>query len=831
MKNSIELKQAVRSLRRAPLFLVATTLTLALGIGAATSVFAIVDAVLLRPLPYPNADRLVAPYHTLTGIGISFAAQSRGTYFHYARTVHSLQSIAAYRLSSVNLADATSTAEPERAHASQVTANLLSTLGISPALGRGFTAGEDMPNGDRVALVSDGLWRRRFGADPHILDRTLRVDGNLYRIVGVMPPSFHFPDADTELWLPLQLDPAAPDAEGFNIGAVARLTPGATLESAERELNVQLERLPEAYPNIYPGMPTRGVLEQAKARAAIRTLRDNVVGAFAGVLWVVAGTALLLLVVTCANVVNLLLVRTEGRTREIAVRSALGASRRRLLLHFASEGGLLAVAGGVVGLGLAFVLTSLLLRAGPTNFPRLEEIHIGGSSIAFAAIVVAITALTCTFLPALQFRGIRVGSMLREGGRAGTAGRDRHRAQRTLIVVQVALALLVLAGSGLLARTVWRLRQVQPGFDPSNTLAFTITLPKAEFPTLTSVSQFYKEAIDRLRALPGVEDAGATTKLPLVGGAPLGAVYVEEFPVSGHTLPAVFPFPTVSAGYFHAMHIALLSGRLFAENMPSSSPPEVVVSRAFAEHYWHDATGRRALGKRVRVSESATAPWSTIVGVVESVRDTSLGAPPIGQLYLPLRLVNPGTPDSLAPSTSRVMSLVLRTQGDPAALTSAARNAIRKLDPAIPIYDVTSMTDVLSRATTRTRFALLALGVAALITLVLAAIGLYGVIAYVVSLRTRELGVRLALGAPPGDVLALVLRDGLGLALIGMLGGLAAFLVVGRFLRGLLVGITPSDPVTIVVVTLAILVVATVASWVPARRASRIDPLEALRAE
>ena len=827
----MELSLSLRSLRRSPLFLAATTLTLALGIGAATAVFGVVDAVLLRPMPFPNADRLVVPSHALPGLGIPWAGQSRGTYFHYRRTARSLQSLAGYRSDPVNLADAGGTGEAERAHAAQITANLLPTLGVAPARGRNFAAAEDMPNGDKVVIIGDGLWRRRFGGDEQVLDRTLRIDGATYRIIGVMPPSFHFPEPATELWLPLRLDPAAPEAEGFYIAAVARLAPRATVAGAERDLNVQLARLPESYPNIYPGLTTSSLLAQSKAHALVKTLRDAVVGEFATVLWIIGATAVLLLVVTCANVVNLLLVRAEGRAREIAIRSALGASRGRLLAHFAAEGGVLAVAGGAIGLGIALIMTRLLVRAGGATFPRWQEIGVGAASIGFAVIVAALTAATCTLIPALQFRPGRIGRMLREGGRTGTGGRERHRAQRTLIVVQVALALLVLAGSGLLARTVWQLRNVQPGFDPTGTLAFRVSLPQTQFPRLAAVSQFYEQLVQRLRALPGVVDAGITFKLPLVGGETLSPVYVERFPVTGGALPAVFPAPLATPGYFRAMRIALVAGRMYAEQSRADAPQEVVVSRAFAEHYWHDPTGQRALGERLRISTSETAPWQTIVGVVESVRDTSLGSAPVAELYSPLRLPAAGTPDSLAPYTPRVMSVVVRSAGDPLALTSAVRRAIRELDPSVPIYDVQSMTGVLDRATARTRFALLALGVAAGITLLLGAIGLYGVIAYVVSLRTRELGVRIALGAQPAGVLVLVLRDGLGLALIGIVAGLAAFVALGRFLRGLLVGVTTTDPATLAGVTLIVLIVAALASWLPARRASRIDPLEALRAE
>jgi putative ABC transport system permease protein len=831
MPESLELKRALRSLRRSPLFLATTTLTLALGIGAATAIFGVVNAVLLRPLPYPEADRLVVPYHTLQGLGIPFAGQSRGTFFQYQRTVRSFQSIAGYRPNSVNLEETATGGEAERLDAASITANLLSTLGVSPERGRGFSAAEDQPNGDRVALISDGLWRRRFGADPAILDRTIRVNGSSYRVVGVMPPSFRFPAPSTELWLALQLDAASPNAEGFNIAAVARLATGATIAGAGREINVQLVRLPEAYPNIYPGMSTAAVLAQAKARAEVRSLRDQIVGDFARVLWVIAATVVLVLIVTCANVGNLLLVRAEGRTREIAVRSALGATRRRLLAHFLAEGTLLAGAGGVIGFGVAVALTRLLLRAGPANFPRREEIGINGASFAFAFVITAFVAVACSLLPAMRHRSVGIGAMLREGGRAGI-GRERHRAQRTLIVVQVALALLVLAGSGLLARTVWQLQQVRPGFDPSHTLAFTVSLPRTQFPELWSVTQYYREVERRLRALPGVDEAGIASKLPLVGGSPLAAVYVERFPVTGNTLPPVFAFPIATPGYFRAMRIPLLAGRLFSGEYPPDAPSEVVVSRAFAEQYWHDPTGQTALGQRLKVSTSERAPWSTIVGVVESVRDTALAGPPVGEVYFPLTELASGKPDSLSPFPySRVMNVVLRTSGDPLAIAAAARREMRAVNADIPIYDLQPMTAVLDRATARTRFALLALGVAAAITLVLGAVGLYGVIAYVVSLRTHELGLRIALGARPLTVLALVLQDGLSLAIVGVMAGLTAFIAVGRFLRGLLVGVTPTDPWTLAAASILVLLVAALASWIPARHASRIDPLEALRTD
>ena len=824
---SAPFRQLVRSLLDTPLFAGATVLTLGLGIGASAAAFTVVNAVLLRPLPYAEPDRLVVLRHSLLGIGIPDAGQSLGTFYHYRHNSRTLASIAAYTTLSVNLADVDGATEAERVNTADISPNLLPTLGVSPARGRGFVATDERPH-TRVALISDELWRTRFGADPRVLDRETRIDGELYRIIGVMPPGFQYPERTTALWLPLQLDSLTPHAGSFRLGGIARLAPGATPQTAQAELDRLLPSLPESYPDIYPEMATAPLLRQSKAAAVVRPMRDVVVGSFARALWVVAATVALLLVVTCANVANLLLVRAQGRAHEHAVRAALGASRGRLLGRFFGEAGLLAAAGAALGVGFAVLATSLLVRYGPSDFPRLSSIHIDLLTIAFTIGVAAFVALACAALPALRFEAVDVSALLREGGRSATGGRARHRAQRVLIVVQVALAVVLLAGSGLLARTVQRLSEVQPGFDPSGTLAFTVSLPQVQYPHAADVNRFYAEALTKLSGLPGVSAAGIVSKLPLVGGEPLGPVQVEHVPVPANTLPPVFPFPVASGGYFGAMHIALLAGRLFTDASDPNSASEAIVSRAFAERYWHDPSGRAAIGQRVKIVSNR---WSTIVGVVESVRDTSLEAAPIAQLYLPLTVPSAAVPDSLAPVAPRMASIVLRTPGDPSALGAAVRRVLRGMDPTVAVYDLEPLTNVLARATARTRFVLMVLAAAAAITLVLGAIGLYGVIAYVVTLRTRELGLRLALGATPRRVLALVLRQGMVLALTGVIAGLAVFAELARFLRGFLFGVGPADPLTLSVVAAALLVIAGVASVVPAVRASRINPLTALSAE
>ncbi len=802
-------------------------LTLGLGIGATSAAFSVIDAVLLRPLPYAQSDRLVVLRHSLLGIGIPDAGLSLGTFYHYRHNTHTLASVTAYSPLSLNLADVSGTTDAEREQAADVSANFFTTLGVAPARGRGFVGSDERP-GTHVALISDDLWRRRYGADEHILNREVRINSELYRIIGVMPPDFHSPIATTSLWRPLQLDSLTPHAGSFNLGGFARLAPGATPATAQAELNRLLPRLPESFPDLFPSLPTAQLLAQSKAQAVVRPMLDAVVGEFKGALWVVGATVMLLLLVTFANVSNLLLVRAQGRAHELAVRSALGATRGRLVARFFGEAAVLASTGAVIGIAIAFGATALLVRYGPANFPRLSAVHLDLATVAFTVFVAAVATLACGAFPAIRFESSALSAFLREGGRSATGGRARHRAQRTLIVVQVALAVVLLAGSGLVARTVQRLSAVQPGFDPSETLSFTISLPRTQYAHAGDVGRFYDDMLKRLAALPGVTDAGIASQLPLSGPQPLVPIYVEHAPPAPNTLPPVYSFRMASAGYFRALHIALVAGRLFVDPSDPTDADNVIVSRAFVEQYWHDPTGRAAIGQRVRVVSNK---WSTIVGVVESVRDTSLQAAPVGQAYTPLSVVSSQVPDSLAPLTPSVASIVLRTSGDPSALGASVRRVMRSMDASVPVYSLEPLSNVLDRATARTRFVLMILAAAAAITLVLGAIGLYGVIAYVVTLRTRELGLRLALGAQPSGVLGLVLRDGVTLSVIGVVVGLAAFASVARFLSGFLFGVSAADPLTLSVVAVTLLAVAGVASALPAWRASRIDPLEALRAE
>lgn len=820
------LRQTLRSLLRAPLFTGGAVLTLALGIGAAAATFSILDGVLLRPLPYLDASRLVVLRHSLNGLGIPDAGQSLGTYYFYRHTSRTLASVAGWRAAAVNLADAEGRADAERVDGASVSINLFSTLGVAPERGRVFATADERDSAHVVVIAHD-LWARRFGGNPAVVGSDVRVDGVRYTIIGVMPDGFHYPYATTSIWRPLLLDSITPHAGGFNIGGLARLAPGATATSAQAELNRLLPRLPSAYPDVYPVYPMPQFLEQSKLAAVVRPMREAAVAGYARPLWIVFGTVGLLVLAAVTNVGTLMLVRAQGRVHEFAVRTALGSSRRRLAGRWFAESALLTGAACALGLGVAAVLTSLFVHYGPSDFPYLRFVHFDLRTVVFAVALAIGVAVVCGALPALRFGTVSARELLGAGGRTASMGRGQQRAQRALTVVQVALAVVLLGGAALLARSVKRIAAVAPGFDPNGVLAFTISLPAGQYRTDGDVARFYTQALAAIQTLPGVTDAGITSKLPLVGGETLGGIYVEGVPVKANAVPPVFPTPVVNAGYFRAMRIGLIGGRLFRDPGDAEGAHDVVVSRAFAERYW--SSPAQAIGHRVRME--TLGPWQTIVGVVQSVRDTSLTAAPVAEVYLPLRVVMPGAPDTLAAPTPRVATVVVRASGVPSALANGVRRAIHALDASVPVYGLQPLDAIVSQTTARTRFVLLALVAAALITVLLGMVGLYGVIAYSVTFRRREMGVRLALGAKPTTLLAVVLRDGVLLAVAGLALGLVAYAGAARVLRVLLFEASPADPLTVGGLVVLSLIVAVAASFAPAWRAARTDPVEALRGE
>jgi predicted permease len=825
---SLPLRYAWRSLRRAPAFTVAASLTLALGVGATTAIFSVVNAVLLRPLPYSESERLVGMWHALPGIHMPQAEQSTGTYVTYRKLTTSFEEMGAYRTESVSLTDAAGGSQPERLRVAMLSPTLLPVLRVSPLRGRNFTTAEGLPNATSVVIVSNELWRRRFGADPSLVGRTIQLDGRAREVIGIMPAGFHFPDMKVQAFLPMSLDPAATFAGGFDFNAIARLRRGISRTTAEADVQRAMTRVPELYPNLAPGLTTVGVIENTKMRVVLRPLRDDVIGAFGQVLWIVAATAGLVLLVACTNVANLLLVRAEARQKELTVRAALGASRRRVLGHFVGEGLVLAMIGGALGVALAAIGVGLLVRYGPAELPRLAEVSVDGTALVFALIVTLAATLLATLVPAMRQGQLNLGTMLREGGRSGTAGRSRQQTRGVLVAAQVALALVLLSSSGLLARSVMRLQAVRPGFDATNVLTLRLDLPSATYRTPADMARFYEQLTARLSALPGVRSVGVTSKLPLQQeGSNLNPVWREDRPLPPNALPPLATFVRANGGYFQTMGIPLIAGRTFTSMTESQSPFEVIISRRVAGEEWGDSTGTSVLGRRLKMLNGALY---TVVGVVETVRDTSLAAAPTSQVYFPVAVAADTGADHDITSLG-TLSVVIRAAGDPDVLAPVVRREIFASDPMLPIFNLRAMGDVLARSFARISFTLLVLAVAAGVALLLGAIGLYGVIAYVVSLRTKEIGVRIALGARPGEVGRLVARQGVALALAGVAVGLVAFVLLARALRVFLFEVTPTDPVTLIGVSTLLIVVAAGASWIPARRAARIDPVEAMRAE
>ena len=822
--TSLEIRHALRSLARSPAFTIAAVLTLVIGVGAVASIFAVVDGVLLRPLPFGHPERLVAAWHDLPPLQLFHEPQTPSTYFAYQRLAHTIDSFGVYDEGEVNLAEPGGVADPEHMMMAMVSATLIPTLEISPIVGRAFTDADDRPGAPLVMLIGEDMWRSRFGGDRKVIGRRLDLDGVRHEIVGVMPASFRIPRAETRLWIPLQLDSVSPPPSAYGYFGIARLKPGVSVADAERDFASVLLRLPELYPKFVPGISTKEMIAQMHPTPVLVPLRAEITGAIARTLWMVAAAAALILLVACANVANLTLVKADARQREIAVRSALGAGRARLLLVFFTESAVVTAIASALGLAVAAVAVRLLVTAGPAGVPRLAEVHIDATAVVFTMVVAAFVVVACSALPAARIGLNRGGLSLREGSRGGTAGRTQHRMRGVLVAAQIASALVVLAGSGLLLRTFERLTSVRPGFDAGHISTAWISLPETRYKSDTSVVRFYAGLTDRLAALPGVTTVGLASRVPLEShGINENPLYPDDDASYATKLPPLQLFTAVNADYFKAMRIPLLAGTTFRD-MRVQRFDETIISRSSAIAFWKDSTGVSAIGKRFR--PLPTGRLYTVIGVVGDIRDTALAAPPSQVVYFPETFEANGRPKR----TQRTMALVVRTAGA-ASIDGAIRQAVHDLDPTLPVFDMHPMSGVLAAATAQLTFVIAVLSAAAAVTVILGAVGLYGMLAYVVTLRARELGIRIALGATPGSVSAAMTRYGIGLAGAGVAIGLGIFTLVARFLRTMLFGVTPGDPFALAAAVVLLMVVSVAASWVPARRAARIDPATTLRTD
>ncbi len=817
----IALRYALKSLRRTPVFTITAILTLVLGIGSVAAMFAIVHGVLLAPLPYGNPNQLVAVSTALRSPALQRTLQPQGMFFTYTRFARRLSDIGFYRVGSGNVAGDGGPNDAERVTATWITASTIPALQVAAALGRPFTTEEDTPHGPNVVILSDAIWRTRFNASRDVVGKTLTINSVPRTIVGVMPADFEFPTRETAVWLPARLDPNGAVAGDLTYSAVARLAPGVTADQAQRELASLLPRLAESFPRLESGITTAAWIDQAKPAPVVVQLRDEMTGGIARTLWILAAAAGLVLLVACANVANLMLIRADSRQLELAVRQALGASRLRILTHFLGESIVIAAVAAVIALAGSWAAVRAVVAFGPANIPRLSELGVGRATMGFTLAVSVLVAIVCSVIPAFRARRASLSISLRDGGRNDTAGKARQRLRGVIASLQMAVALVVLAGSALLLRTFHRLYEERPGFDAANVTTFRMQLAYANYGEDSSAVNFFARLTASVATIPGVRAAGVTTLVPLGGGETIQ----RSFRVGDDAQTVSLPAYTIDDGYLAAMSIPLIAGHGFARTAVQRDG-DVIVSRHTAMTLWNDPTGQAALGRRL--DKAPTGPTFTVIGVAGDVRDRDLATPPSETVYLPIALPIDA---ALEPQPPRNMALVVKTSVAPASIIAPVRRIMRELDPTVPTYNDQSMDEVVLASTARLSFTLALMSAAAVITLLLGAIGLYGVMAYMVALRTREFGLRVALGADPQRLARTVARRGLVLIAAGVAGGLVLFAITARFLQAFLYGVSASDPLTIVGATLALVATASLANWLPARRAAQVDPAEALRAE
>ena len=803
-----ELRYGLRRLKLSPAFTAVVVLTLALGIGANTAIFSVVNAVLLRPLPYREPDRLVTIEHFYPSLNALQAPVSVAGFVDYRDKLTSFDGMAVESGWGANL---TGQGDPERIQGSRVTGQFFSTLGVTAARGRTIVPGEDVAGKEQVVVLSDALWHRLFAGDPSAIGKSLQLNGRSYDIIGIMPPGFRdFFGRTAELWVPLTFTPQQLAGGRTNewLSLTTRLKPGVSIVTAQTELTVFAEQLKKQYPDQYPPDWT----------LRVTSFNEKATGRIRPALLMLLGAVGFVLLIACANVANLLLARGAARQKEVAIRTALGASRWHLVRQLLTESMLLAVIGGALGLFLAWVSVRTLSASSLANLVA-EGITIDGTVLAFTLGLSVITGLMFGVVPAVQISMSRFHDTLKEGGRSVSADRGSHAVRRTLVIAEVALALMLLVGAGLLIKSFTRILGVSPGFDAKNVLTMGIALPAARYPSDTARIAFWDQALPRIAAIPGVRAVGATTTMPFSGGWSTGSFNVEGYtPKPGEQNPWG-DIRTATPGFAEALRIPLRKGRFFTDQDRQGSPPVVVVDEEMVRRYWPDTD---PIGKRIYFDPPTGQPteYITVVGVVGHAKQESLDAEDRVQMYFPHRQNTPG-----------FMSVVIRTDVPPETIIPAVRQAVQAVDKDQPLSQVKTMEELLAQSVGQRRLSMLLIGVFAAVALALASIGIYGVMSYSVAQRAHELGIRMALGAARGNVLQLVVRQGMTLVLIGLAIGIAGAFALTRFLESQLFNVDPTDPATFTIVAILLATVAFVATMVPAMRATRVDPLVALRQE
>jgi putative ABC transport system permease protein len=824
----LDVSYGLRTLRHNPVFTVVGLLTIAIGIGANAAVFSVVNSVLLKPLNYPKAEELVSLHQTAPGAaGLADFENglllSASMYFTYAEQNRTFQSLGVWVMGTANV---TGLAEPEQVRVVFVSDGVLQALGTPPEVGRWLSATDQIPGGPPRVVLSYGYWQRRFGGDPKVIGRNILVDSGAKEIVGVMPKGFQFVDADFDLVCPLAFDRGKVILAGFGYHGIARLKPGATIAEANADITRMVPIWMDSWSN-GPGSNPH-IYEQWKITPLIRPLKQEVIGNVAELLWVVMGTIGLVMMIACANVANLMLVRVEARQQELAVRAALGAGWARIVRGLLVESVMLGLIGGVIGAGLAYAGVRLLVAGGPANLPRLSEISMDGRTLAFTLLLSVLSGLLFGLIPALKYARPRTASALRSAGRTISVSPERHRTRNLLVVGQVAMALVLLVCAGLMIRTFAALRTVEPGFTDAQRLqVMRISIPGSLIAEPERVARTQNAILDKLAAIPGVKSAAFVSEMPMEGfDSSWDEIFAEDKAYADNTIAPLRLYKYASPGFLQTAGTRLVAGREMTWNEIYGRQPVAMVSENLAGEMWGASSS--AIGKHLR--ETPTQPWHEVIGVVQDVRENGVQEKAPEIVYWPPLMKNPFAPGP--DSVQQTVTFVMRSdRAGTESFLKEVRAAVWSVNGNLPLASVRTMQEVYGKSLARTSFTLVMLGIAGAMALTLGIIGIYGVISYTVSQRQREIGIRLALGAQGGDVLQMVLRQGAKLALLGVAIGMCAALGLTQLMRNLLFGVSAYDPLTFAAVAMLLIFVALLACYVPARRAMLVDPMVALRYE
>lgn len=825
---SRDVRYGLRALRHNPVFTVVALLTIAIGIGANTAVFSVVNSVLLKPLPYPKSAELVALRQVAPGAAglASFSDGLRlspSMYFTYAEHNRTFQSLGVWTTGSANV---TGLAEPEQVRTVQVSDGVLQALGVPPEAGRWLSATDQIPRGRETVMLSYGYWQRRFGGERSAIGRNIEMDSRPREIIGVMPQGFRLVNAEFDLIEPLAFDRGKLILAGFGFEGIARLRPGVAITQANADMARMVSVWMDSWSN-GPGTNPR-IYETWRITPAIRPLKQEVVGNVSDVLWVVMGTIGLVMLIACANVTNLLLVRAEARQQELAVRAALGAGRGRIVRELLVESVLIGLMGGVLGLGLAHEGLHVLVAIGPANLPRLSEISIDPRTLGFTLVLSVLSGLLFGLIPALKYAGPRIAVILRSAGRTSSVSRERHRARNSLVVVQVALALVLMVSAGLMIRTFQALRTVEPGFTHAEHLqTMRMSIPESLVTKPEQVIRIQNDIVDKVAAIPGVTSVGFASEMPMEGYDSIwDSIFAEGKTYPASEIPPLRFYKYVSPAFFHTAGTRIIAGREITWTDVYGLRPVVMLSENLARELW--GTPSAAIGKRIR--EFPSMPWQEVIGVIQDVRENGVDHKTPEIVYWPSLGENIYGPSPV--NALRTVTFVIRSErAGTESFLSQVRQAVWSVNSNLPVASVRTMQEVYGESLARTSFTLVMLAIAGGMALVLGIIGIYGVISYAVSQRRREIGIRLALGAQQGELRKMFVRYGLTLAAAGVAIGLGSAVILMRLMKSLLFGISPLDPLTYAIVPVVLVAAAVLASYLPARRAAAVDPMEALRAE